>query len=121
MASRSPGASEDQLKRKLHLPGRALSLIDDAKATAADDVHRQAEVHEVKEIEDFNAELHCQGFGISPPAECRIFHDGEVEIVEPRTSKGAAPKGSDSPLIGAGPAGKPNRDAEESGVGISLP
>lgn len=94
----------DQLQRKLDLPRGAVCLGDSAEACTPHDVRWQAEVHQVKDIEEFGAELQRGGLRGSAPSAFGVFDQGHIEILVRRPPEGVASERPEPALIGASPA-----------------
>ena len=108
--------SEDQFQRELNLAGSPGGMIDKPEARAAQDIHGQREVDQVKGVEELTPKLQREGFRAGAAAQGGIFDQGEIEIVQGGAAEGIAPQGSEASQVGAGPPGDANRDGEERGI-----
>src|SRR5690348_5706354 len=100
-----PRCSVTQFDRKLNLARRPGSLTDNSESAAPHYIGWQAEIHEVEHIEELGAKLDCAEFGIASAPERRVFHQGDVEILETRSAECVPAQGSEAPMIRARPSG----------------
>src|SRR6478736_4140726 len=79
---RTPSSSINQLQRKLYLPRRPRSLADNPEPTPAQNIGRQPEIHQVKNIEELRTKFQCSQLRISPTAERRVLDQRNVVLLK---------------------------------------
>ena len=80
---------------------------------------REAEIHDVENIEELRAELKRAQLGISSMTEWRVFDQRDIEIMKARSAKCVAAQCSKSTLIWACASGNIDRNIEERFVTYS--
>src|SRR5580692_4742631 len=88
-------------------------MADGPKSASKHGVGRQAEIHDVKYIEEFRAKLKHSQFAIASSSKGSVFDHGHVEIVEAWPAKSVAAERTKNSLIRACSAGDVYRNKEE--------
>lgn len=102
----------DQLQRELYLPRVASRFADNAKPASPYDIRRQAEIDNIKDVEELRTELDRSEVAISPMTKVRIFHQRDIHVVESRTSKRVPSEGTKTAVIWARASHYANRNVE---------
>src|SRR5882762_609401 len=105
--------SENYLHRELHLARRPRSLTDDSKSTPAHNIRGQSKLHQIEYVEELGAKFQRTQYTVRRMAERRVLDQGEIEIMEGRSSERVASERSEAALVGAGTAGQVDRNGKE--------
>src|ERR1700721_2583266 len=90
----------NQLQRKLKLPRCSRRAAYLAEAGAIDDVRRQAQVHDVEDVEELRAELQVyQLQSALALSKTGVFDQRKIVVVVGRSTECIAPQGTETALV----------------------
>src|SRR5581483_6171270 len=92
---------------------------DDPKSAAAQNVVRQAKVHDVENVEELGAKFDCRKFGISAMTHGRVLNQRKIEVVKRRPAERVASQSSEPALVWACSARNVNRNGKERRVVVA--
>ena len=83
------------------MPRRSCGFADRAKPTAEHGIGRQAEIHDIENIEELRAKLQNSPLAIDSMSERRVLDQCEIKLMKAWSAKGIASKRTEDTLVWA--------------------